>query len=42
MIDRILRLIRFMALAVNDIDRRGPSNEMNLQLQPNKTNVMLY
>ena len=33
---------RFMALAVNIIDRRGPSNEMRRQLQPKKTKVRLY
>ena len=30
-----------MALAVNVIDRRGPSNEMCRQLQPKKTKVRL-
>ena len=33
---------RFMALAVDVIDRRGPSNEMCCQLQPKKTKVTLY
>ena len=32
----------FMTIAVNVIDRRGPSNEMRLQLQPKKTKVRLY
>ena len=32
----------FIALAVDVIDRRGPSNEMRRQLQPKKTKVMLY
>ena len=31
-----------MSLAVNFIDRRGPSNKMRRQLQPKKTKVMLY
>ena len=31
-----------MALAVDVIDMRGPSNEMHRQLQPNKTKVRLY
>ena len=31
-----------MALAIDVIDRRGPSNEMHRQLQPKKTNVTLY
>ena len=31
-----------MALAVNVIDRCGPSNKMCHQLQPKKTKVMLY
>ena len=30
---------RFMALAIDVIDRRDPSNEMRRQLQPNKTKV---
>ena len=30
-----------MALAINVIDRRDPSNEMRHQLQPNKTKVRL-
>ena len=34
---------RFMALAVNVIDRCDPSNEMRCQLQPIKTEVgLLY
>ena len=33
---------RFMALAVDVINRRGPSNEMHHQLQPKKTKVRLY
>ena len=33
---------RFMALAVDVIDKRGPSNEMRHQLQPKKTKVRLY
>ena len=32
----------FMALAVDVIDRRGPSNEMHRQLQPKKAEVRLY
>ena len=32
----------FMSLAVNVIDRRGPSNEIHHQLQPKKTKVKLY
>ena len=32
----------FMALAIDVIDRRGPSNEMRHQLQPKKTKVRLY
>ena len=31
-----------MALAVDLIDRRGHSNEMHRQLQPEKTKVRLY
>ena len=34
--------LRFVALAVNVIDRSGPSNEMRFQLQPKKTKVRLY
>ena len=30
---------RFMALAVDVIDRHGPSNEMRRHLQPKKTEV---
>ena len=33
---------RFMTLAVDVIDRRGPYNEMRRQLQPKKTKVRLY
>ena len=32
----------FMALAVDFIDRCGPSNKMHHQLQPKKTKVKLY
>ena len=32
----------FMALAVDVIDRNGPSNEMRRQLQPKETKVRLY
>ena len=32
----------FMTLAVNFIDRCGPSNKMRSQLWPKKTKVMLY
>ena len=49
MIGRIIAAafqFRFMALAIDVIDRRDPSNEMRRQLQPNKTNgkaiVALY
>ena len=31
---------RFMALAIDVIDRRDPSNEMRRQLQPSKTNCI--
>ena len=31
-----------MALAVNVIDRHGPSNEMRCHLQPKETKVTLY
>ena len=31
-----------MALAVNFIDRRGPSNEMRRQLQPKKAILAVY
>jgi len=34
-------LFRFMAVAVDIIDRRGPSNEMCRQLQPKKPKVRL-
>ena len=33
---------RFMVLAVDVIDRHGPSNEIRRQLQPKKTKVRLY
>ena len=33
---------RFMALAVDFIDKHGPSNEMDCQLQPKNTKVGLY
>ena len=33
---------RFMNLAVNVIDRRGPSNEMHCQLQLKKAKVRLH
>ena len=33
---------RFMALAVDIINRRGLSNEMHCQLQPKKTKVRPY
>ena len=33
---------RFMALALNFINRCDPSNEMRRQLQPKKTKVRLY
>ena len=32
----------FIALVVDVIDRRGPSNEIRRQLQPKKTKVRLY
>ena len=32
----------FMALAVDVIDRLGPSNEMRRQLQPKMAEVRLY
>ena len=31
-----------MALALNVINRRGPSNEMRRQLNPKKDNIKLY
>ena len=34
-------LFRFMAVAVDAIDRRGPSNKMRRQLQPKKPKVRL-
>ena len=33
---------QFMALAVDAINWRGPSNKMHLQLQPKKIKAMLY
>ena len=33
---------RFMTLAVDVTDRRGPSNKMHRQLKPKKTKVRLY
>ena len=44
MIGRIIAAafqFRFMALAIDVIDRHDPSNEMCRQLQLNKTKVML-
>ena len=44
MIGRIIAAafqFRYMALAINVIDRRDPSNEMRRQLQPNKTKAIL-
>ena len=43
MIGRIIAAafqFRFMALAIDVIDRHDPSNEMRRQLQPNKTNII--
>ena len=34
--------IHFMAIGIDVIDRRGPSNGMHRQLQPKKTKVRLY
>ena len=34
--------LRFMAFAINVIDRRGPNNEMRRQLKPKKAKVRLY
>ena len=34
--------LRFVAFAIDVIDRRGPSNEMHHQLKPKKTKVRLY
>ena len=34
--------LRFMALAVDIIDRCGRSNEMRCQLKPKKAKVRLY
>ena len=45
MIGRIIAAafhFRFMAVAIDVIDRHGPSNEMQRQLQPKKTKVRLY
>ena len=45
MIGRIISAafqFRFMALAVDVIDRHGPSKEMRHHLQPKKTKVTLY
>ena len=45
MIGRIIAAayqFRFMALAIDVIDRRDPSNEMRCQLQLNETKVRLY
>ena len=45
MIVRIIALafqFRFMARAIDVIDRRDPSNEMRRQLQPKKTKIRLY
>ena len=33
--------LRFMALAIDVFDRRGPSNEMSRQLKPKKAKVRL-
>ena len=32
---------RFMALAIDVVDRHSPGNEMHRQLQPNKAKVRL-
>ena len=45
MIGRIIATafqFRFMAIAINIIDRRDPNNEMHHQSQPKKTKVRLY
>ena len=45
MIGRIIAAafqFRFMALAIDVVDRRDPSIEMRCQLQPKKTKVGLY
>ena len=34
--------LRFMAFAVDVIDRRGPNNEMRRQLKPKKAKIRLY
>ena len=34
--------LRFMALAVDVIDRRGPSNEIHRHLQPKKTKMKRF
>ena len=39
---RFILLTRSMALAVDVMLRRGPSNKMCTQLQPKKTKVRLY
>ena len=45
MIGRIIAVafqFRFMACAIDVIDRRDPSNKMHRQLQPKKTMVRLH
>ena len=45
MIGRIIAAafqFRFMALAIDVIDRHDPSNKMHRQLQPNKAKIRLY
>ena len=45
MIGRIIAAafqFRFMALAIDVINRRDPSNKMHCQLQPKKTKVSLH
>ena len=45
MIGRIIAAafqFHFMALAIDVIDRRDPSNEMLSQLQPNKNKIRQY
>ena len=45
MIGRIIAVafqLRFMARAIDVIDRHDPSKEMYRQLQSNKTKVMLF
>ena len=34
--------LRFMAFALDDINRRGHSNKMRRQLKPKKAKVRLY